>query len=62
MSATLVRPQEGKVIAGVCAALAHRFGLSPNMVRLLFVVSCVLPGPQFLIYIGAWIIIPKAGY
>jgi phage shock protein PspC (stress-responsive transcriptional regulator) len=29
-------------------------------VRLLFVLSCVLPGPQFLIYIALWIIMPKA--
>ncbi|CAN5311037.1 hypothetical protein BH09ACT5_BH09ACT5_00660 [soil metagenome] len=46
------------MIAGVCAALGHRFGMSPNVVRLLFVLSCLLPGPQFLIYIAAWIIIP----
>jgi phage shock protein PspC (stress-responsive transcriptional regulator) len=42
----------------VCAALGHRFGLSPNVVRLIFLLSCLLPGPQFIIYIAAWIIIP----
>jgi phage shock protein PspC (stress-responsive transcriptional regulator) len=47
------------VIAGVCAAIGHRFGMSPNVVRLLFVLSCLLPGPQFVIYIAAWIIIPN---
>ena len=58
--ATLTRPRTGRVIAGVCAAIGHRFGMSPNLVRLLFVLSCLLPGPQFLIYIAAWIIIPSA--
>ncbi len=40
----LSRPTHGKLIAGVCAGLARRFGLSPNVVRLLFLVSCLLPG------------------
>lgn len=57
--ATLVRPRQGKIIAGVCAALAHRFGWSPFLVRLLFVLSCLLPGPQIIAYIVMWILIPK---
>lgn len=57
--ATLTRPQHGKVIAGVCAGLAERFGMSSGVVRLLFVLSCLLPGPQFIIYIALWIIMPK---
>ena len=55
----LRRPRDNRWIAGVCAGLGQRFGLSPNTVRLLFVVSCLLPGPQFLIYIMLWIIIPN---
>jgi phage shock protein PspC (stress-responsive transcriptional regulator) len=55
---TLQRPRTGRVIAGVCAALARRFGWNANVVRLLFVLSCLLPGPQFLIYIALWIIVP----
>ncbi|HEV7909056.1 MAG TPA: PspC domain-containing protein, partial [Pseudonocardiaceae bacterium] len=31
-------------------------------VRLLFVLSCLLPGPQFLIYIALWIIMPSRDY
>jgi len=48
------------VIAGVCAGIAQRFGWSPNAVRLAFLISCLLPGPQFIIYIAAWIIVPSA--
>jgi len=58
MSTALVRPRD-RVIAGVCAGIGRRFGMSPNTVRLLFVVSCLLPGPQFLIYIALWIIMPS---
>lgn len=43
----------------MCAGLAWRFGWNPNIVRLLFVLSCLLPGPQFLIYIVLWIVIPN---
>ena len=56
--ATLTRPRNGRVIAGVCAALGRRFGMSANLVRLLFLLSCLLPGPQFIIYVIAWIVIP----
>jgi phage shock protein PspC (stress-responsive transcriptional regulator) len=57
-STALVRPQRDRVIAGVCAGLARRFDMRPWQVRLLFIVSCILPGPQFLLYIALWIILP----
>lgn len=62
MSTSLTRPREGKMIAGVCAGLAQRFGWRANTVRLLFVLSCLLPGPQFVIYLVLWFIMPKRPY
>jgi phage shock protein PspC (stress-responsive transcriptional regulator) len=59
MATTLVRPTRGRWIGGVCAGLARRVGISPNVMRLIFVISCVLPGPQFLIYIALWILMPS---
>jgi phage shock protein PspC (stress-responsive transcriptional regulator) len=59
MARSLVRPRSGRWIAGVCAGLARRFSLRPWQVRLLFVLSCLLPGPQILLYIVLWIAIPK---
>jgi phage shock protein PspC (stress-responsive transcriptional regulator) len=56
---TLTRPRDNRWIAGVCAGLARRFGMSPNTVRLLFILSCLLPGPQFLIYLVLWAIMPS---
>ena len=56
--ATLTRPRTGRVIAGVCAAIGDRFGISRNIVRLLFVLSFLLPGPQLIFYFVAWIVIP----
>ena len=55
----LRRDMRHKVVAGVCAGLARRFGISRNGLRLAFVLSCVLPGPQFIAYIVLWILIPK---
>jgi phage shock protein PspC (stress-responsive transcriptional regulator) len=55
----LVRPRGGRWLGGVCAGLARRFDIKPWQMRLLFVVSCVLPGPQVLIYLALWIIIPS---
>ncbi len=61
MTNQLVRPRN-RVIAGVCSGLARRFGMSPNTVRVLFVLSCLLPGPQFLIYIALWVLVPNEQY
>lgn len=56
---TLQRPKSGRVIAGVCAAIARRFGWSVTLVRVLTVASVILPGPQVIVYVILWIFIPK---
>jgi phage shock protein PspC (stress-responsive transcriptional regulator) len=58
MTSTLVRPRDGRLAAGVCAALATRLGWSPAVVRLLFLASMLLPGPQILLYAIGWAVIP----
>jgi phage shock protein PspC (stress-responsive transcriptional regulator) len=55
----LVRPREGKWIAGVCAGLAGRFGLPRGLVRIVFVIFGLV-GAGELAYIVLWILIPKA--
>ena len=58
MTRRLVRPRDDRWIAGVCSGLARRFGLSPGVVRLIFVLSCLLPGPQFVLYLILWALMP----
>lgn len=58
----LSRPREGRLVAGVCAGLARRFGLPRFLVRVLFVASMLLPGPQILVYLALWIIAPNERY
>lgn len=55
----LTRSTSDKWIAGVCGGLAEYFGISPTVVRLIFVASCLLPGPQFLVYALLWVLIPR---
>jgi phage shock protein PspC (stress-responsive transcriptional regulator) len=47
------------MIGGVCAGLARRFGTSATTMRLLFVLSCLLPGPQIVVYIVLWLLLPS---
>jgi phage shock protein PspC (stress-responsive transcriptional regulator) len=58
-STALVRPRRGRIVAGVCAGLSRRFGMSPTGMRALFVLSMLLPGPQILLYLALWIILPQ---
>ncbi|HJW00793.1 MAG TPA: PspC domain-containing protein [Arthrobacter sp.] len=59
MTTVLERPRSGKIIGGVCAALAARFGLPKFLVRLGFVIFGLV-GIGELVYIALWIMIPKA--
>ena len=58
MSKTLVRPRRGKIIAGVCAALAERFGLPKFLVRLGFLIFGLVGVGEF-VYLALWIMVPK---
>jgi phage shock protein C len=56
----LVRPLEGRVLGGVVAGLARRFGIDPWPARLLFLlILLVIPGSQILIYPLLWILMPS---
>ena len=55
----LSRPRDGRILGGVCAGIGRRFGLTPWISRLLFVlVLMVVPGSQLLIYPVLWILMP----
>ena len=56
----LVRSSDSGVLGGVCAGLGRRFGLTPWIARLLFVlVLMVVPGSQILVYPVLWILMPS---
>lgn len=55
----LYRSRRHRVIAGVCGGIADYLGWSPTSVRLLTLLSFLLPGTQVIIYIVMWIIVPS---
>jgi len=55
---SLHRSRQHRMIAGVCGGIAERFGWDPTIVRLVTVLSILLPGPQFLAYIVLWNVTP----
>jgi phage shock protein C len=61
MSAPLRRPRQGRMIAGVVAGLADRFGLERTLTRVLYVIVSVVSVafPGILVYMLLWIIIPE---
>jgi phage shock protein PspC (stress-responsive transcriptional regulator) len=62
MSAPLDRPLrrdvQHKMLGGVCAGISRRYGISRSGLRLAFVLSCILPGPQIVAYLLLWVLIP----
>jgi len=57
----LRRSRKERMLAGVCAGLAHHFALDVTLVRVLYVLVSVLSAafPGILVYIILWIVIPE---
>ncbi len=54
----IVRPRQGRVVAGVCAAVANRFGWNTTVVRILTVIAVVFFGLSLWAYLILWLVIP----
>jgi phage shock protein C len=54
----LVRPMQGRMVAGVCAGLGDYFAVDPNIVRLVFAVLTIFGGAGALAYLLAWVLVP----
>ncbi len=61
MAATLERPVrgDGRILAGVCAGLANRFGLPVALVRVGFIIFGFV-GAGEIAYLVLWLVMPKA--
>jgi phage shock protein PspC (stress-responsive transcriptional regulator) len=57
----LRRPAEGRMLAGVCAGLAHYLGVDVTIVRIVFAVLAVVGGAGVPIYVAGWLLIPQEG-
>ena len=55
----LVRSRNHKLLAGVCGGLAARFGISPAVARVFWLLLSLLPGPLWVLYVILWIVLPQ---
>lgn len=55
----LYRSGKERILGGVCGGIAEYLGTDPVLIRLLWAAACLLWGTGILLYLIAWIIIPK---
>jgi phage shock protein PspC (stress-responsive transcriptional regulator) len=55
----LVRSTNDRKIAGVCAGIADYFDMDTTLVRILWLLATLVPGPNILAYIVLWIAVPQ---
>ncbi|GAA3443772.1 hypothetical protein GCM10018955_32100 [Planomonospora venezuelensis] len=48
------------MVAGVCGGIAESLGWSPTVVRALWLLLSLIPGPLWVVYVLMWIFVPKA--
>jgi phage shock protein PspC (stress-responsive transcriptional regulator) len=59
----LYRPRDRRMVAGVCAGFAQRYGWDVAIVRLVLVLSFfVAAGVPLIAYVIAWVIMPNGQY
>jgi phage shock protein PspC (stress-responsive transcriptional regulator) len=54
----LFRDTDERILGGVCSGIGYYFNVDVVIIRILFIISFFFAGP--LLYIAAWILIPKA--
>jgi phage shock protein C len=56
----LVRARAGRKIAGVCGGFAEYFDIDVTLVRLVWLITALIPvGASLIAYVIAWIILPE---
>lgn len=58
-SGVLIRPVQGRLLAGVCLAIADRFGWNVTAVRIVTAIAVLSTGIGFALYIAFWIAVPS---
>lgn len=59
MQKKLYKSRENRMADGVCGGIAEYFGVDPTLVRLGWLLMCVMGGSGFLAYMAAAAIIPE---
>lgn len=59
--ATLRRPRDHRMVAGVCEGLSRHFDVDPIVVRVVFAALTIFGGSGLVFYVLAWLTIPAEG-
>jgi phage shock protein PspC (stress-responsive transcriptional regulator) len=57
----LVRPVQGRFVAGVCQGIARYFAVDVTLVRVLWAVLTLFFCTGLLVYVVCWALIPEEG-
>jgi len=55
----LYRSGNERILGGVCGGIGEHLNIDPVIIRLLWIVFCLLFGAGIIVYIIAWIIVPR---
>ena len=55
----LYRSEDDRILAGVCSGIGDYFQIDPVLIRVAWVVGSFMWGGGILIYLLAWVLIPK---
>jgi phage shock protein C len=55
----LVRPRQGRKVAGVCLGFAEYFDIDVTVVRIVWLVTAIMTCVGFIPYVIAWIVMPE---
>jgi phage shock protein C len=55
----LMLDKKNKKISGVCAGFARYFGMDIVLMRVIWLAIAIGTGVGFLVYLGAWIVLPS---
>ncbi|MDI9609171.1 MAG: PspC domain-containing protein [Candidatus Verstraetearchaeota archaeon] len=60
MPKRLYRSNSNRILGGVCGGIAEYFNVDPVIIRLIWIVFTVIYGFGILLYLIAWVIIPRS--
>ena len=58
----LVRPRQGRKIAGVCLGFSEYFDIDVSLVRVVWLITAIMTCVGFIPYFIAWIVMPEEPY
>lgn len=62
MPKRLYRSDKKRVLVGVCGGLADYFDIDPLLIRIIFIILALSGGLGLVLYLAAWLIIPRQSH